>query len=123
LRIEYAQPETGAPEVEEYAFRVGDIGTSGRNAKKGRLLVQFADALAWMATRSPERHGTTPRSWEDDAAFWECDRRRADFRRLATGLDEDPEVRRVLGLWDTYCTRFAPARSSPSAPGGWPAAR
>jgi Ca-activated chloride channel homolog len=123
LRIEYAQPETGAPQVEEYAFHVGSIDQGGRNAKKGRLVVTFADALAWMAARSPERRGTTPRSWEDDGAFWECDRRRGELRRLATGLDEDPEVRRVVGLWETYCTRFAPARSSPPAPGGWPAAR
>jgi Ca-activated chloride channel homolog len=126
LEIEYEHPDTGAKNVEQYAFRLGAIASDNRSsAHKGRLIMKFAEGLGWMAQRStPLRAGTTVGSWKDDEAAWECYQRRDELRSMAGAFSSDPEVQRVLGLWDTFCTRFATPRSPRSAPAqGWPGAQ
>jgi Ca-activated chloride channel homolog len=125
LEIEYEHPDTGAKNVERFAFRLGAMAGDSRNARKGRLVMKFAEGLGWMAQRpTPLRAGAAVGSWEDDEAAWECYRRRDELRAMST-VSGDPEVERLLGLWDTYCTRFATPRSA--APGGaatgWPGAQ
>jgi von Willebrand factor type A domain len=125
LEIEYEHPDTGARSVEEHAFRIGDIPTDHPNSLKGRLIMNFAEGLGWMAERPvPLRTGPGVGRWEDDEAAWECYRRRDELRTMGQAIAGDPEVVRVLGLWDKFCTRFATPRSSP--PGGrqgWPGAQ
>jgi Ca-activated chloride channel family protein len=126
LEIEYEHPDTGAKNVEEYAFRLGAIAAdSTSSAHKGRFIMKFAEGLGWMADRSAPVHaGAKPGSWEDDEAAWECYRRRDELRAMSTAWSGDAQITRVLGLWDTFCTRFATPRSArPGGPQGWPGAQ
>lgn len=127
LTIEYEHPETEKDMVEEYAFRLGDIHERSRNVQKARLVMRFIDGLLWMASR-PEPSGWARRagSWEDGEAYAECETGREELDRLAEGIDDDPEVRRVVSLWDKYCSRYErprqPVRRSPPKR-GWPGAQ
>jgi Ca-activated chloride channel family protein len=129
LTVEYDDPETGDAMVEEFAFELGDISETQRNLAKGRLLIHFVDNLALMASRPlPGSWSTSRESWADPDAFEMCGRVDAELETMARGIDGDPEVQRVLGLWDRHCSRFvrvassgAVRRASPEQ--GWPAAR
>jgi Ca-activated chloride channel homolog len=126
LTIEYEDPETGDERVEEYAFGLGEISEASKNVRKGRLIMRFVDGLAWMASRpTPGVWGSHGQSWEDSEAWEACEAGRGELATLAKGLEEDPEVRRVTGLWDKYCARYStprePVRRAPPSE-GWPSA-
>jgi len=126
IEIEYQDPETGALLVEETAFNLGQISETAGNVRKGELVMHFIDGIERQARRGP------PRQWEPRAAAWhdtdalhDCSQTREQLHQLAAE-DRDPEVRRVLGLWDGYCARFddsVSARDRPARKGDrWPAA-
>jgi Ca-activated chloride channel family protein len=128
LTIEYEHPETGAKMVEEYAFPLGEIEQESTNVSKGRLVMRFIDGLAWMAARPvPSRHGSRMGAWQDDDGWRECDAGRQDLDRLSQGIADDPEVRRVLSLWEKYCARYERPRTPvqrdrDAPPDRWPSA-
>ncbi|MBX7077671.1 MAG: VWA domain-containing protein [Nannocystaceae bacterium] len=128
LTVEYEDPETGDAMVEEFAFNLGEItNAEGKNVRKGRMLIHFIDGLAAMAARPlPSSWSQARESWQDPDAFAQCEQGRGELQQLATGIDGDPEVQRVRGLWDRFCSRFertsrAIRRASPEQ--GWPSAR
>jgi len=130
LTIEYEDPETGQAQEEEYAFTLGELRAGQRNVEKGRLLMRFIDGLAWMAGHAPPGgygYGSVgPGSIDHPEAYAECARGRDELGAMARSIDDDPEVRRVLGLWERYCSRYEaarnPVRRSPP-PDAWPGAR
>jgi len=129
LTIEYTDPETDTQMIEERAFTLGDIAQEQSfNVAKGRLLIGWADRLASLATRpQPSGRGTMAGTWDDPEGWQACDTGRAELGQLAQGSG-DPEVARVLGLWDKFCSRYErprnPVRRDPAAASSaWPAAR
>ncbi|MCA9648405.1 MAG: VWA domain-containing protein [Myxococcales bacterium] len=125
LTIEYEDPETGDDMVEEYAFELGEIGGASRNVRKGRLVMRFVDGLSWMASRpQPGAWGTSQGSWDDADAWEACEAGRQELATLAEGIDDDPEVKRVQGLWDRYCARYSQPRRpvTRTPPDSWPGA-
>lgn len=128
LTIEYEDPESGQKMVEERAFTLGDIEREAYNLRKGRLLIGWADRLALMASRpQPMGSGPIAGGWIDPDGYQQCEQGKSDLRDMAQGMN-DPEVTRVLSLWDKYCARFEqprnPVRRVPASdPGGWPSAR
>lgn len=128
LTVEYEHPETGARQVEEFAFNLGQIARQTANVQKGRLVMSFVDGLHDLAQRSPESMGYAAGSWVDPEAFRQCDRGAQSLRQQQHGLESDPEVRRVLELWDRYCARYqepprrSVTRTPPSGKDVWPGA-
>lgn len=132
LTIEYEHPETGAEQVEEYAFTLGQMQAGQRNVMKGLVLMRFIDGLAWMSQRQYQGPGGyygqrgEAGSWSDPEAWGECQRGRGQLEEMSREITDDPEVRRVLGLWDKYCSRFertrTPVRRQPGQPDAWPGA-
>ena len=126
LTIEYDDPETGDEKIEEVAFNLGEISGDIRNVRKGRLIMHFVDGLAWMAARPrPSRWSNHRESWDDADAVEACDAGRTELTKLAEGISDDPEVQRVQGLWDAYCSRFARPRrpvKRPPPEDTWPSA-
>lgn len=128
LSAEYENPETGEPQREEYAYTLGEAMRDARNVQKGHLVMTFIDGLAEMASR-PTFYRQYAGGWDDEEGFDRCERGSHELATLASGIDDDPEVRRLQGLWDKYCARFArPSRAvrrgTPPRPGGsWPGAR
>ena len=128
LTIEYEDPESGQQMVEERAFTLGDISREAYNIRKGRLLIGWADRLALMASRpQPMGSGPIAGGWVDPDGFQQCEQGKSDLRDMAQGMN-DPEVNRVLALWDKYCSRYEqprnPTRRVPVAEqGGWPSAK
>ncbi len=117
LSIEYEDTETQAKMVEEYAFNLAQIAGDSRNVRKAQLVTRFIRALGTMAERPmPQRYGYSQAAWYDDGAYSECGAVRSDLANLASGIDDDPEVRRVQGLWDTFCSRYAVPQYSPPPP-------
>lgn len=128
LTIEYEDPESGQKMVEERAFQLAEIEREAYNIRKGRLLIAWADRLALMASR-PQPLGTAPvaGAWIDADGWQQCEQGKADLRDMAQGMN-DPEVTRVLSLWDKFCARYEqprnPVRRTPaSGPDAWPSAR
>ncbi|MCY0993402.1 VWA domain-containing protein [Nannocystis sp. ILAH1] len=128
LTIEYEDPESGQKMVEERAFQLAEIEREAYNIRKGRLLIAWADRLALMASR-PQPIGTAPiaGAWIDADGWQQCEQGKADLRDMAQGMN-DPEVTRVLSLWDKFCSRYEqprnPVRRTPaSGPDAWPSAR
>ncbi len=126
LTVEYEDPESGDERVEEFAFNLGEISEASRNVRKGRLVMHFVDGLAWMAARPmPSAWGSHGDSWNDGEAWEACAAGRGELASMAKGLEGDPEVQRVTGLWDLYCARYSqprePVRRSPPSE-GWPSA-
>jgi von Willebrand factor type A domain len=128
LTVEYEDPESGDAMVEEFAFDLGEITEESKNIRKSRMLIHFVDGLASMAARPlPSSWGTERGSWIDEDASAMCEQGRVDLQRMSSGIEGDPEVKRVNSLWDHYCARFdrprqggAIRRASPQQ--GWPAA-
>jgi len=130
LTIEYQDAESGDPRFEEYAFNLGEIqNESAFNVLKGRLIMAWIDMLALMASRPvPSVYGGTQGTWEDEEGYGLCYEGGQELHRLAKGLEETPEVRRVLSLWDKYCARYErprrPVRRSPvPEQDTWPSAQ
>lgn len=128
LSIEYSDPETGAAQVEEYAFTLRNILGNGKMVEKGRFLMSFIDGLADTIRSSPERVAHRAGGWIDGYAAEQCDRGRASLAEQARSLENDPEVARVVKLWDTYCSRYEAARSPvrrrpPTGTDVWPSAQ
>ena len=110
LSIEYHDPETGEAAVEEYAFALGDIQRRAVNVRKGRLLMSFIDGLSDLARRTPVRASHEPGGWIDREAHTQCQRGKLSLREQAAALPNDPEIGKVVSLWDRFCARYALAR-------------
>lgn len=128
LSIEYENPETAKPEVEEYAFRLGDILGGGRLVEKGRFVMSFIDGIADTVRSEPSSVSHRAGGWVDPYAAEQCERGRASLAEQARALGDDPEVTRITRLWETYCSRYErvrdPVRRTP--PRGsdvWPSAQ
>lgn len=128
LSVEYEDPESGAEMAEDFVFNLAEIDREGRNSRKGRLVMRFIDGLAWMSTRPlPANYRGGAGSWDDAESYQACADGTDDLQRMAAGLEDDPEVRRVMGLWDKYCSRYErprnPVRRRPVAVDDrWPGA-
>ncbi len=117
LTIEYEDPETLQKMEESYAFNLGQIAGDSRNVRKAQLVTLFIRELGSMAERPlPPRYAYRQAAWYDDSAYSQCGAVRADLASLAAGIDDDPEVRRVQGLWDTFCSRYAVPEYAPPPP-------
>lgn len=133
LTIEYQDPESGEELVEEYDFNLGRVLESENdNVKKGRLIITWIDMLAVMAARQmPSRYSYQGGAWVDDEAYALCEDGAQQLNLLAEELRGDPEVNRVLQLWEKYCARYQRPREpvnrdtlrkrTPSWPGAVPA--
>jgi Ca-activated chloride channel homolog len=128
LGIEYEDPESGEKLNEEYSFTLGELEGRALNVRKGRLVMAWIDLLAQMAARpAPYSYGPGEGGWEDEQGWQMCDDGRKELARLAEGLT-DPEVRRVLDLFDKYCSRYErprhPVKRQIAAPEeSWPSAQ
>ncbi len=117
LSVEYEDPETQSKMVEEYAFNLGQILGDSRNVKKAQLLTRFIREIGTMAERPlPARYAYSAAAWYDDDAYGKCGAVRGELASLASGIEDDPEVRRVQGLWDTFCSRYAAPQYAPPPP-------
>jgi Ca-activated chloride channel homolog len=130
LTIEYKDPETENPLVEEYAFNLAELLNRGTNAKKGRLITAWADLLAETAARPIRAHGRyTEGSFQDEEGWRRCEQGKQLLSDAARDISSDTEVKRVLKLFDKYCARYerprhpirrkiaVPERSWPGAEG------
>jgi Ca-activated chloride channel family protein len=127
LTIEYEDPETGDAMLEEFAFNLGEATEQSKNVQKARTLMHFIDGLAVMASRPlPSSWAPQRAAWIDEGAFDQCQQGREGLHRLAAGIADDPEVRRVAGLWDRYCSRFEqprrPVKRAVPTSTSWPSA-
>lgn len=127
LEVEYQHPETGQTLVEDHVLRIGELTERDANVRKAEVVMQFVEALQRQTQRgAPAGWQPRPGTWLDAAALEECTQTRQDLRELAAG-SRDPEVTRVLSLWDGYCARFEgnaggrPGRK-PADERGWPGA-
>lgn len=108
LTVEYEDPETLAKRVEEYAFNLGAILGESRNVRKAQLVDRFIRGVGALADRPlPQRYAYRQAAWYDDGAWAQCAEIRSDLASLAQGIQDDPEVLRVQGLWDRFCGRYA----------------
>lgn len=129
LTIEYREPESGDRSFEEYAFNLGQIQGESFNVRKGRLIMTWIDMLAQMAARPlPAVHSVGAGSWEDAEGYRTCEEGRRELSVLSQGIDQNSEVKRVLSLWEKYCSRYErprnPVRRKPvSQQPGWPSAQ
>jgi Ca-activated chloride channel family protein len=127
LSVEYEDPETGRPEFEDFAFNLGAILEQNRLVKKARLVMSFIDGLADTVQSSPERSDYRAGGWVDSSAARQCSRGRASLAEQAQSFARDPEVQRVVELWDKYCSRYDGARepvrrTPPRGHDVWPSA-
>jgi Ca-activated chloride channel homolog len=129
LSIEYEDPETGDDQVEEVAFNLGEIEGTAYNVRKARLAMAWIDMLAQMAARpTPAVYRSYEGAWQDPEGWQACEDGRAELGRLGEGLESDPESRRILQLWDKFCSRFErprnPVKRQIAAPeSAWPGAQ
>src|SRR5690606_15010134 len=106
LEIDYQDPETGEPRSEDFVFTIGDLTEENRNVRKAELVMHFINGIARMAHRgAPAVWQPRPGTWQDAQALADCQRTRADFQAFQVD-PRDPEVQRVVSLWDTFCSRF-----------------
>lgn len=112
LSVEYQDPESGEELVEEYAFNLGEVmKNENYNVKKGRLIMAWIDMLAVMASRTvPSRYAYQPSTWVDSEGYALCEDGTRQLKALAQELQGDGESRRVLQLWEKYCSRYEPPR-------------
>jgi len=128
LSVEYENPETGAKQFEDFAFNLGEISGNSALVKKGRLVMSFIDGLADTVQSSPERSDDRVGGWIDATAAEQCARGQTSLADQSRKLGPDPEVTRLVALWDQYCSRYEPVRSPVrrDAPHGrdvWPSAQ
>jgi len=130
LTIEYEDPESGDDLVEETAFDLGEIESDAAyNVRKGRLVMAWIDMLAQMAARpTPAVYNSYEGAWQDPEGWQACEDGREELGKLAEGLENDPESRRVAELWDKFCSRFErprnPVKRKIAAPeSSWPGAQ
>jgi len=128
LEIEYQHPDTGETRVEDHVLTLGRIGAeapgqnepeggseqAAHNVRKAEVITAFIEAIERQAWRgAPTGWEARPGAWQDSAAVEDCGNTRAELRELAAG-SRDPEVARVLSLWDGWCERFeGPATGRP----------
>ena len=108
LTIEYQDPESGDDLVEEYAFNLGDVlKNDPYNTRKGKFIIAWIDMLSVMASRSlPSQYSYASGAWQDDEGYAMCLDGTEQLQQLSTDIADDPEVRRVLQLWEKYCMRY-----------------
>ncbi len=129
LSIEYKDPENEAPLVEEYAFNIGEILSRNTNAQKGRFIMAFVDLLAETAALPHQSYGMYAEgSWQDEDGWNRCEQGRTRLNGMSRNIASDPEVTRVLQLFDKYCARYErprhPTRRQIAAPpSAWPGAQ
>jgi hypothetical protein len=114
LSIEYKDPETEEDLLEEYAFNLGEISARTRNVEKARVIMAWIDMLAQMATRPfamSYRYVGGPGSVQDADGWQKCRYGSDELARLSKNVANDPEVRRVLELWEKFCARFERPRN------------
>ncbi|MEM7155499.1 MAG: VWA domain-containing protein [Myxococcota bacterium] len=115
LEIEYQDPETGELLTEEHIMPLGELADRRTNITKGELIMHFVEAVGRQARREiPSGWEARAGTWHDPEALADCSQTRLELQAMAEG-NEDPEVTRVLSLWDGYCARFesaAPRRPS-----------
>jgi Ca-activated chloride channel family protein len=134
LEIEYQHPESGQTLVEDHVFTLGAIGAEAGpeveadNVRKAEVITTFVQGIERQAARgTPARWQPRPGTWLDPDALEDCASTRAQLRELAAD-SRDPEVTRVLSLWDGYCTRFEgsaagrPGRKTEPPKPAWPGA-
>jgi hypothetical protein len=130
LSVDYEDPESGERRQEEFAFNLGQISEQTRNVQKARLILSFIDGVKDTTQSSPEQTNYQRGGWVDAYASTQCNRGRTSLENQARALAGDAEVKRVLGLWETYCSRYAPAetprnpvrRPGPQGTDVWPSA-
>ncbi len=127
LTIEYEDPETGQKLVHEEAFNLGDVSREGTNVRKAQLLTTWVDSMAELASRpNPGGFRNHLGGWVDDGGWTRCEEVRMQLQQQGQGLS-DPEVPRVLKLWEQYCARYErprnPVRRTPQPTrDAWPGA-
>ncbi|MCX4247168.1 vWA domain-containing protein [Paraliomyxa miuraensis] len=128
LEIEYQHPETGQTMVEDHVITLGATTEHHDNVRKGEVIMHFVEGVGRQARRgAPAGWQPRPGTWLDAGALEDCSQTRDDLRQMAAG-SRDPEVARVLSLWDGYCARFEgsaagrPGRK-PAEESGWPGAK
>lgn len=139
LEIEYQHPDTGQTLVEDHVMTLANIGAEAPgqdgssepagNVRKAEVITAFIEAIERQAWRgAPTGWQARAGAWQDPDALEDCSRTREELHGLAEG-SRDPEVTRVLSLWDGYCERFEgsatgrPGRKPPGEkPESWPAA-
>lgn len=104
LSVEYEDPETGSSRVEEFAFTLSDINGASHNLDKGRMLMSFIDGVRDIELTQRER------SRDSNYASQQCANGKSSLRDQAGLARRDPEIDRVLGLWDNYCNRYPSPR-------------
>ncbi|MCB9719069.1 MAG: VWA domain-containing protein [Myxococcales bacterium] len=126
LEIEYQDPETGELRVEDHVLSLAEISRSSNNLRKAEVVMAFVDGIGRQARRgAPAGWRPEPGAWRDPTALEDCADTRSELRELAAG-SSDPEIARILSLWDGYCERFegaAGARPGRKGTGDrWPGA-
>lgn len=112
LTIEYKDPETNEELMEEYAFNLGQMSSQTKNVKKARVIMAWIDMLAQMASRpTPSRYSYNAEGWLDAEGWTRCNEGRQELSRLAAPVKNDREVRRVMELWEKYCSRYERPRN------------
>ncbi len=108
LSIEYSDPDSNEALVEEYAFNLGEIQGQVKNVQKARVIMAWVDMLALMAERPvPSRYSNAgPSGWEDPDGWQKCQDGREELGRLSKEVVDDPEIQRVMQLWQKYCSRY-----------------
>lgn len=116
LTVEYEHPESNTKQVEEFAFNLGAIAGAAHNVDKGRLLMSFVDGVKDIELSRADSAGR----YNDGYASEQCANGRVSLREQADRLRRDPEVDRILSLWQRYCSRYPeptrPTRVTPRVP-------
>lgn len=128
LEIEYQDPESGQLRVEDHVLSLDELMVGTDDVRKAEVIMHFIDGVGRQARRgAPAGWKPAPGAWRDPEALQDCAQTRAQLHELAAG-HEDPEIGRILSLWDGYCARFEgsgtgrPGRKGPSTD-RWPGAR
>ncbi len=106
MSIEYQDPETSQEFVEEYAFNLAELERASYNVRKARLIMAWVDLLAMMATRQSGLFRSVIGGWGDPEGWSRCEEGRVELAGLARGMEQDAEVKRVLILWNKFCSRY-----------------
>lgn len=107
VSVEYDDPQSGKKQVEEFVWRLGDIAGHAPNLDKAMLVSHFARELGHLAERPiPNGYARQRHGWPDDHGYRHCAATRVQLDSLASGIRQDPEVRRVQSLWETFCSRY-----------------